>query len=567
MAKQRLWLAEWGLVLLTAPGSALLAGPPAGDKTGAVATSDVKALADKIDRRLAVRWAAAKVTPVARADDAEFLRRVYLDIAGHIPSVSEARRFLEDNKPDKRQRLVNDLLKGGGYVNHFTNVWRALWMAEADTSFVGRYFVPGFENWLRKELEKNAGYDRIVGEILTVSIAQNNNQFFDFYGNMSDPKPTGFYLSKEAKPENLAAATARMFLGVRLECAQCHDHPFATWKREQFWGLASFFAGIQRQEQGDFVFPTREIADRREMAIPGSDRVVQASFLDGTEPQWKFKVGSRVTLADWVTSPKNPYFARAAVNRMWAHFFGFALTEPVDDLTGSETVAYHPELLDELAREFAAHKFDLKFLIRVLTATQAYQLTSQTTPHNSADPHLFYRMAVKGLTPEQLFDSLVTCLYYQEQKNNQPFFVFDLNSPRAKFLEKFNNRNDKPTEPQTSIIQALALMNSSFVADATNLERSEMLTGVADFPLWGTAQRIETLYLAALARKPRPEETARLVKYVDSAPGTVSAKGFLEGLQSWMDNRKTERKPTGKDQALADVLWALLNSSEFILNH
>ncbi len=567
MAKQRLWLAGWGLILLAAPCSSLMAGPPAGAGARAVATSDVKALVDKIDHHLAARWAAAKVTPVARADDAEFLRRVYLDIAGHIPYVMEARDFLDDKNPDKRQRLVKVLLAGPSYVNHFTNVWRALWMAEADTSFVGRYFVPGFESWLRQELGKNAGYDQIVREILTTSIAQNNNQFFDFYGNMSDPKPTGFYLTKEAKPENLAASTARMFLGVRLECAQCHDHPFATWKREQFWGLASFFAGIQRQEQGDFVFPTREIADRREMAIPGSDRVVQASFLDGSEPQWKFKVGSRVTLADWVTSPKNPYFARAAVNRMWAHFFGFALTEPVDDLTGSETVAYHPELLDELAREFAAHKFDLKFLIRVLTATQAYQLTSQTTPHNSADPHLFYRMAVKGLTPEQLFDSLVKCLYYQEQKQNQQFFFFDLNSPRAKFLEKFNNRNDKPTEPQTSIIQALALMNSSFVADATNVERSEMLAIVADYPDWNTARRIEALYLAALSRKPRPEETARLVKYVDSAPGQVSAKSFVEALNSLVDNQKVGKKPTGKDQALADVLWALLNSSEFILNH
>src|SRR5207244_8830955 len=121
-----------------------------------------------------------------------FLRRVCLDIAGHIPFVEEARTFLKDKKPDKRQHLVDELLKRNGYVNHFTNVWRALWMAEADTSFVGRYFVPGFENWLRQELGKNAGYDQIVREILTTSIAQNNNQFFDFYGTMRDPKPTGF---------------------------------------------------------------------------------------------------------------------------------------------------------------------------------------------------------------------------------------------------------------------------------------------------------------------------------------------------------------------------------------
>jgi hypothetical protein len=564
MTKQRLWLASLGVLVLVIPSSAFSVGPPNSAKPSEDA---VAALARKIDQHLAARWTAAKVTPAAPADDAEFVRRVYLDVCGRIPLVSEVRSFLKDQQPDKRRRLVDKLLASSGYRDHFTNVFRALWLAEADSSFIGRYLVPGFESWVREELRKNTGYDQMVRQILTASVTQENGQFFDFYGTMGDPKPTGFYLSKEAKPENLAASTARMFLGVRLECAQCHDHPFATWKREQFWGLAAFFAGIQRQEQGDFIYPTREIADRREIAIPGKELVVQASFLDGSEPQWKFKVGSRVTLADWVTSPKNPYFARTAVNRMWAHFFGLGLTEPVDDLAGSETTAYHPELLDELAREFAAHQFDLKFLIQVLTATRAYQLTSETTPHQSADPHLFYRMAIKGMTPEQLFDSLVKALGYQEQRQDPRFFFFDLNSPRSKFLEKFKNRNEKPTEPHSSILQALALMNSSFVADATSLERSEMLAGAADFPLWSTAQRIEVLYLGTLSRKPRPEELAWLVKYVDNAPGQVSAKSFVEAINSLVNKQEVGKKPTGKDQALADVLWTLLNSSEFILNH
>jgi hypothetical protein len=572
MATYRLWKAGWAALLVAGLTPAVWAAPPAPSKQPAAADAqarDVAALAAKIDQHLVSRWTAAKIEPARPADDAEFLRRVYLDVTGRIPSVSEARTFLKDTRPDKRRRLVDQLLSSPSYVNHSTNIWRSLWMAEANTSFIGRYLTPGFEVWLRQELAKNAGYDQMVREILTTPISQDSMNAFNFYGNQGNPNPVAFYLTKEAKPENLAASTARMFLGVRLECAQCHDHPFATWKREQFWGMAAFFAGIQRQEQGDFVFPTREIGDRRELLIPGSERIIQAGFIDGSEPQWKFRVGSRVTLADWVTSPSNPYFARAAVNRVWAQFFGIGLTEPVDDMLGSETQAHNPELLDDLAREFAAHKFDLKFLIRAITASRAYQLTSETTPYSSAPPHLFSRMPIKGMSGEQLFDSLVVALGFQEQRQDPRFFGFNDNTPRAKFLEKFANRSDKPTESHTSILQALALMNSQFIAEATTVERSELLAAVADSPFMNPAQKIETLYLATLGRKPRPEETDRLVKYVErGGTGEVTAVAFAESLKNLVDRGPGGTKvATKKDHALADVLWALLNSSEFVLNH
>src|SRR5262249_29105534 len=159
-----------------------------------------------------------------------------------------------------------------------------------------------------------------------------------------------------------AASTARLFLGIRLECAQCHDHPTATWKREQFWSYAAFFAGFQRQGPDGFVANLREIGDKRELTIPGKEQTVQATFLDGSEPQFQYKVPARPTLANWITTPENPYFARAAVNRIWAHFFGLGIIEPVDDL-GPDHPPSHPELLDELCRQFVAHKFDTKFLI------------------------------------------------------------------------------------------------------------------------------------------------------------------------------------------------------------
>ena len=279
-------------------------------------------LAAKIDRYIAARLKAAGVEPALRADDAAFLRRVYLDLAGRIPSVAEARAFHKDKTPDKRQRLIETLLSSNAYVSHFTNVWRSLLLPEADAVLQFGVQKPVFDLWLRKQLQENKGYDQIVRQLLTVPIG-DGQRGFNPYDREKGPSPIGFYYAKDMKPEGLGAGTARLFLGVKLDCAQCHDHPFAKWKREQFWQFAAFFGGIDAEMNMGFIQNVRDIKDRRELVIPGpKKKVVPAVFLDGTEPQWKFDVGTRETLADWMTSPKNPWFAKAAVNRMWAYFFG-----------------------------------------------------------------------------------------------------------------------------------------------------------------------------------------------------------------------------------------------------
>ncbi len=535
----------WRLRLLCAGLLVFLASPaPAADP--GPADRDARALAAKIDQYVAARWAEAKVQPAPPADDAEFLRRVTLDLAGRIPSVAEARAFLDDRSPDKRQRLVERLLASSRYVVHWTNVWRAAMLPEANPNLQTRFLAPSFEQWLRRELSRNAGYDEMARELLTTPMDQNALRG----GNQSSPAV--YYIAKDVKPENLAASTSRLFLGVRLECAQCHNHPFATWKREQFWSYAAFFAGLQRQVQGDTAFPTREVFDRRELPIPGTDKVVQAKFLDGKEPVWKAKQSARQALAEWMTSPQNPYFARAAVNRMWGAFFGTGLIDPIDDMAGSDRVPSHPELLDELARQFAAHHFDMKFLIRALVGSRAYQLSSVRTDPGQDDPHLFTRMAVKGLTAEQLFDSLAEATGLQDAGNDNRFVVFNDRSARGEFLAKFSNHSDKATEVQTSILQALTLMNGRVMSDVTSPERSETLAAVLDAPFLDTRGRVETLYLAALARRPRPQEVERAERYITSA----AEKGAAP-----RDRERRER------QAVADVFWALLNSSEFILNH
>src|SRR5262245_41039547 len=381
LIKKALWLFA-GMSVLSTSTMAFGADPQP-----LVGAPDVHALAARIDKHLAAGWIAAKVEPAPLADDAEFLRRIYLDLAGRIPSVTEARDFLKDAAPDKRERLVERVLGGPRYVTHAANTWRARLLPETSASQQARFLAPGFETWLREKLSQNAGYDAMVRELLTAPIESNRNRFAFNPGRASNP--LAYYVAKESRPENVAAAAARVFLGIRLECAQCHDHPFAEWKRDQFWSLAAFFSGIGSQGQGgDFTGALQEVADKRELMIPGTERVVQAKFPDGSEPVWKSQASSRQTLADWITTSQNPYFARATVNRTWHQLFGQGLVEPVDDMVGSESTASHPELLSELSAAFAAQGFDLKFLIRAITSTRAYQLSSAGARLGQDNPQL-----------------------------------------------------------------------------------------------------------------------------------------------------------------------------------
>lgn len=511
----------------------------------AVRADDATVLAARIDRHLQSRWNSDAIKPAAAADDGEFLRRVSLHISGTIPTVSESRKFLRDNSADKRDVLVTELLETPQYLTNFSNFWRQVMMPEGNTDLQARAQLPGFEAWLRQHLSKNSRYDTIVRELLTVPLDTGRAMASPVDG-MGAATPLGFFQSKQVKPENLAAATSRMFLGLRIECAQCHDHPQDVWKRQQFWEYAAFFAGIERVDRNEeFVGRVKEIFDRRELKIPDldGDRVVQATFLDGSSPQWRTRVSSRRELADWITSKKNPFFARTTVNRVWAHFFGVGFVNPVDDFSGTNKPS-HPELLDDIAADFAEHNFNLKYLIRAITLTRAYQLSSRRSDPSQDQPQQFARMTVQGLTGEQLFDSLATAVGFFEPARQQNAFVFGQAGPRSDFLELFAPDNNAITERQTSILQALALMNGEFTSNATSLERSSTLAAIADFPLMKDSERIETMYLATLARKPRAEELERLTKYVDAGGPSKNSRA-----------------------ALADIFWALLNSSEFLFNH
>ena len=499
-------------------------------------------LAARIDADLRAAREAAGVAPAPPASDAEFLRRASLGIVGKIPTVAEARAFLDDPSPDKRARLVEDLLGRASCAAHFANTWRELILPGANSNPETRGLVPPFEGWLRLRFAANTPYNELAAEVLTAVQQPAAMAVTPFAVNNDAPlSPLAFYQVNEQKPENLAANTARVFLGLQVQCAQCHDHPFADWKQTQFWQLAAFF-GNAAGDAAAGAMPSDD-PSQRTITIPDLDVVVEACFLDGSQPAWRAGEGRRTALARWITRPENPFFARAAVNRVWEMFFGHGFVEPVDDLDPANR-ASHAELFEEIAAQFVLHDYDLKYLVRTIAATEAYQFSSRTKEVGETDPRLFARLPLRQMTPEQLFDSLVQATGYRERiAEEQLFNPFAEDSIRAQFQARFRQAQRR-TEAETSILQALALMNGSFVADATSLQQSETLAAVAEMPLVDTETRVETLFLATLTRQPTPEEAAEFAAYVDSGGSTGDTRA-----------------------ALADVFWALLNSAEFVLDH
>ncbi len=533
-------LCAWMLALLPVSTIAQSSVPPL--RKGKVLTA--QEMSERIDARMEARWKEEGIKPAPLANDMEFLRRAFLDLQGRIPIVREIHDFVDDSSSDKRARMVEFVMKKPAFTNHLAAAWRNAILPQSNDRLVATY-AGQIENWLRGHFanDKNTPFDEMVRELLTAPVT------FQRGGNRQyNASALGFYQANLLKPEDIAASASRLFMGVRLECAQCHDHPFNVYTRTQFWEQAAFFAGLspQRRFNGRPV-GFQDKPEVHEITIPGTKRVVKARFLDGEKPEWpKKNVNARETFADWLTSPKNPYFSKAIVNRFWEHFFGLGLVDPVDEM-GEDNPGNFPKLLSEMADQFAKNKFDSRYLIRAITRSKAYQRTSAKTHKSQDDPLLFARMNLKGLTTSQLYQSLLTATRFPDPSADRIMrggVIGFGNTPAAEIQRKFANSADKRTEFRTSILQALTLMNGKLVSDATSLTRSETLASIVNMPLFSDTDKLEALYLSALSRKPTKQELARLLPYV--------AKGGPSG-----DPKK----------AFADVFWALLNSSEFILNH
>ncbi len=511
----------------------------------------VEALSKRIDEHLSKTWKKAKVTPAPKANDHVFFRRLNLDLVGRIPDLIDLDDFLSNEDDDKRWMWVDRLLddKSFQHPRHFANVWRNLILGN-QTNVQFQFLMPSFEAWLRERIDKNVPLDQTVLQLLT-SQQGNPNQFNGFNGGMQGNSPQLFFQVNENKAENLAGATSRLFLGVKIECAQCHAHPFAKWSKDQFWEFAAFYSPqqqVMKRPKIDKDAPPEspKFVPGREILIPGTDKVVKAKFLNGKEPNWEGSNNPRRTLADWIVAKDNPYFAKAMADHLWSYLMGVSLLEPILEPSDDSPVT-HPELLNDMANALIANNFDAKFLIRAIVHSDAYQRSSGGAKLADKDDYqLFLRMPMRALSPEQIFDSVWMVTNPKDRQpdlpNQQFFNPNQQQSDRGKFLTKFQTQ-DRRHEPQTSILQALFMMNGEFVMKRTRLENNEALQTLAAQKT-SHEKRLRSVYMIVLSRPPRDNEISRLTPYLE--------KGDAAGKLG---------------EALSDVYWALLNSSEFLLNH
>jgi len=519
-----------GLTLL----SAMLPASAAGETHRSEATHARPAserMWQRVDELIQQRLDEAGVAAAPISDDAEFLRRVHLDLTGVIPHAAEVREFLADADPDKRAKVIDRLLASPRCATHLANTWRQF-MLPGTPGPEQLANVAGLQNWLRTQFASNMRYDRIVADLLVAN-------------GGGDAGPALYFTSLELAPEKLAASTSRIFLGLQIECAQCHRHPYDDWSQKDFWGYAAFFARLGRN---DAMGDPRSIGlvdlNEGEVRLPETEAVVAPQHLDGTDVDDEFGGNRREKLAIWMASRDNPFLARAAVNRVWSHLFGRGIVDPVDDL-GPLNPPSHPQLLDELTEYFIGTGFDLSDLLRTLANTSAYQRTSRVAGEQSPAPELFAAMAVKTLSADQLYDCLQRVM--RSPASATPAFLpgagamFD--PRRLAFAAKMRMQGTSATEFDAGVLQALTLLNGSVTSAVTSVEQSGLLAAL-EAPWLSDEQRIEALFLATVSRLPREHEREPMAAYLAAAGSSEDARA-----------------------ARADVLWALINTAEFVLNH
>lgn len=527
------------------PGTHEIASPPR-----RVAT-DVASVVSLINERLAAGWKAAEVAPSTRAAESEWIRRVYLDIAGHIPDVESVERFLADTRSDRRERLVEELLATPDYTRHFATIWTNLLIGRSSDRPVDRAALSRF---LRRQFHDNRPWTETVGELIAAEGSENDNGAAGFLLA---------HLNNEAVPAT--AITSRLFLCTQVHCTQCHKHPINGASQEEFWALNSFFQQTEVVERDAIDAVTK--AKRRERALVNRETggptfyedlrgVMRVAYpkLEGQEIQTGPSVNRRRELARILASGDRPQLARGMVNRMWAHFFGSGFTNPVDDM-GPHTPVSHPELLEQLTERFVASGYDMKQLIRWISRSSAYQLTSEFGDRNRGDTAtegelpLFSRMYVKPLSAEQMFDSLLVAT-----GADRSISWNDADKSRQAWLDQFyaaidNEENGEASTFDGSFAQTLMMMNGDMIRQAVSGKPGTSLYTVLSSP-GNETEKVRRLCLTALSRQPTPKELARLVDLVRKY-------------------RRDPRQPAelALNEGLSDVLWAYLNSSEFAVNH
>lgn len=490
--------------------------------------------AGEIDRLAAEKWKKLGLRPSPVCDDATFLRRATLDLAGRLPTVDETRQFLADDTPDKRVRLVDRLLDSPDYPAFFALKWSVILrnsrLAGAEQA------AYAFHNWIRDQIARNRPYDEFVRGIVAAA------------GEWQDaPAINWYWQSRDDQLHTVTADTAQLFLGLRLQCARCHHHPYERWGQADYYGLAGFFTRLGRKSFGEPppYFHAANVTTGERNPLTG--RPPEPRFLDGETPTFTPEQDPRHALVDWMARPDNPYFARAFVNRMWGHFFGIGLVQEVDDMRGTNPPS-NPEILDYLAGEFLRSKFDMRHVIRLIATSRLYQLSSEPLPENEQDRQNFARFYARRLIAEVLLDAVDQTCGTRSHFSNMSATSRAVDLPHEGFGSYFLDAFDRPQRvtvcecersPGATLAQVLLLANSDEIENKI-ADGNGRIARLMQQPAPPEAV-VEELYLAAFSRYPTDQERRTAGDYLTSAE----------------DRRR----------AAEDLLWTLLNSREFTFNH
>ncbi len=488
------------------------------------------------------------IPPSSLCDDATFLRRVSLDIGGRLPTELETKAFLANKSPDKRGQWIEELLRSPDYADFFAGKWTAvLKNRRDDASDIVSNFA--FHAWVRDSLLANKPYDQMVRELLAAT------------GTVVGNPPVAWY-KRVKEPKEQIEDVAQLFLGVRMQCAQCHHHPFERWSQDDYYSLAAFFSQVGRKPSGtrgeDLIFHKRGLATARNIK---SGLSLKPAALGDQVSAIAPDEDPRLRLADWLRSPKNPFFAKALVNRYWKHFFQRGLIEPEDDIRESNP-ASNPELLASLEKRFIESGFDLKDLVRVITNSFAYQLSAVPNKYNGADRQNYSRYYPRRLPAEVMLDAVDRLAGTQTDFSNLPpgtraVALPDNSYNTNPFLRVFG-RPEGESVCECERIQSSSLAQSLFMLNANDIRQklSNQSTGRAHRlanDKRPAKEKIEELYMIAFGRKPNAEELQ-------------TALGYLTD-QRVNSNGKPVDLARATFENYQDLIWALMNTKEFLFNH
>ena len=524
-------------------------------KVAVTPTRQVSSSTKHLDRHINAVLKREGIHPSEMSQDTEFLRRVHLDLTGKIPAPEEVLDFLKDGSANKRQKKIDQLIGGEAYIDYWSGLWVNWLIGRRGDNDDQRI---GLATWVRDALTRNMPYNQFVQELIAAD------------GELKDNGAGNYIMRYERAPAVLTSHSSRLFLGLPMQCAECHDHKTEVWSQKDYYGVAAFFNGIESEQKGyietmDMAGNEKRMenflitnAPRKSMWVERMDAEVAPRFLGGTAYEGSL-TKRREALAQWMTDKSNPYFSKAIVNRIWKHFMGRAFVEPIDGF-GEENPPTNPDLLEWLAEDLVIYDYDLQHLMRTILNSETYQRTSETHKDNRDDERYYSHAYVKPLSAEQFFYSLLQATGFERLQQvkmegakkqggeDRINMLRDLERKKREHLQKFlflldNGEMEEIEAFNGTVPQALMMINGNMVNDsASHGERGSFVNYVLE--KWrAPADRLEYIYLNVLSRLPTAKEKTYFQRYME---------------------RSLYRN---KDLAYEDLYWVLLNSAEFSLNH